>query len=149
MPFCHGDAGVIGRSRIPMALTRAVKTGPVRADFKSPIVDTAFSLGLKVKAIRTVPDFVRLNRRPVQEATYDCKTLFLIDEVLSNERAIEYVSNIFVFGRRIYGSAIDDLRRIDAAKRIDWPWTCLQIDIGHLFPVNDHIKQLSLPSKVS
>ncbi len=27
MPFCHGDAGVIGRSRIPIALTRAVKTG--------------------------------------------------------------------------------------------------------------------------
>lgn len=28
MPFCQGDAGAIGRSRIPMALMRAVKTCP-------------------------------------------------------------------------------------------------------------------------
>ena len=27
-PFCHGDPGEIGRSRIPMALTRDVKTRP-------------------------------------------------------------------------------------------------------------------------
>ena len=26
--FCHGDPGEIGRSRIPMALTRDLKTGP-------------------------------------------------------------------------------------------------------------------------
>ena len=28
MPFCHGDPGEIGRSRIPIALTRDVKTCP-------------------------------------------------------------------------------------------------------------------------
>ena len=28
IPFCHGDPGEIGRSRIPMAVTRLAKTCP-------------------------------------------------------------------------------------------------------------------------